>query len=119
CGGGQLSRADYRLARTVSARSAAGADDAPDPRLGPRVAALADPPRPARGGAAARAVQISAQRRSRLSDRPVADERRRTGLVGSDIVAAIAQDPAVGSRLSDDVGRRVGLRRTCLLQLPA
>src|ERR1700757_4473653 len=33
------------LARTVSARSAAGADDLVDPRLGPGIAALADTPR--------------------------------------------------------------------------
>src|SRR5208282_6484454 len=116
---GCLSRADHRLARLVSVGLAAGSDDPPDPRLGPGIAALADPQRTARGGApidrlgladrlerdraagrpprtgahaVARAVQISAQRGARLPDRSVADQRRGAGDVGAYFVAAPAQD---------------------------
>ena len=68
------------------------------------------PPRTA-AHAVARVVQISAQRGAGLPDRAVADERRRARVVGADLVAAIAQDRRSRSLLSDDLGRRLRLRR--------
>ncbi len=101
-GVGRLSRTAYRLARAVCRRLAAGAVYLGDPRLGSRIAALADPQGTARGcapvdrlgvggrsgddriagnparnaaHAVARAVQIPAQHGADRADRPVADER--------------------------------------------
>jgi hypothetical protein len=111
----------------------------------PEIAALADPPRtdarmragqspghcrsiqmkliclrppPDAAYTLARTVQTSAQRGPRLPDWAVADEQRRTGLVGANLVAAVAQDHSGRSLLSDDLGRRFRLRRSRCSVLP-
>src|ERR1700730_17571657 len=132
----------YRLGRPVRDRAAAGGIEPADPRLGSRIAALADARGPSRGGASisrlgvdgrpegnpaaggraagrkarlARIVQISAERRCRLSRRPERDRHHRVPFVAGH---AVRHGPArhAGAGLgSSDLAEPRADRRALLL----
>ena len=158
---GQYLEAYVRLARPVRDRAAAGGYEPPDPRLGSRIGALADPRGSPRGGAPisrlgvdgrpkrnsgtggrsagregclARIVQVSAERRCRVSDRPERDRNHRVRMwqvtlfvmvlhvnpaEASGLVIWLSHGQIVGrffcSWLSDAIGRRIPIGLTCAI----
>src|ERR1700746_623800 len=125
---------NHWLAQFLPDRVGANCARPDGPLLGAGIAALADPNGAARGRAqiarlgiagrserhrfadnlsrsgedtVAGAVQIPAQCRCRLSDRPNPDWRRRAGTVADDIVRAGLKGHAGRSLVSGDLGQRV------------